>query len=71
MKEYKAIIYQENLLSSLVFGSAKINPVKFSDFLTSHASQGWKVVTMEKDQRRMLLFFVREAYVVILEKERV
>jgi len=26
---------------------------------------------MEKDQRRMLLFFVREAYVVILEKERV
>jgi len=65
MKEYKAVIYQENLLSSLVFGSAKINPVKFSDFLNSHASQGWKVVTME------LLFFVREAYVVILEKERV
>ena len=60
MKEYKAVIYQENLLSSLVFGSAKINPVKFSDFLNSHASQGWKVVTMEKDQRRMLLFFVRE-----------
>ena len=71
MKEYKAVIYQENLLSSLVFGSAKINPVKFSDFLNSHASQGWKVVTMAKDQRRMLLFFVREAYVVILEKERV
>lgn len=42
MKEYKAVIYQENLLSSLVFGSAKINPVKFSDFLNSHASQGWK-----------------------------
>lgn len=38
MKEYKAVIYQENLLSSLVFGSAKINPVKFSDFLNSHAS---------------------------------
>lgn len=71
MKEYKAVIYQENLLSSLIFGSAKINPVKFSDFLNSHASQGWEVVTMEKDQRRMLLFFVREAYVVILEKERV
>ena len=31
MKEYKAVIYQENLLSSLIFGSAKINPVKFSD----------------------------------------
>lgn len=46
MKEYKAVIYQENLLSSLIFGGAKINPVKFSDFLNSHASQGWKVVTM-------------------------
>ena len=56
MKEYKAVIYQENLLSSLIFGSAKINPVKFSDFLNSHASQGWKVVTMEKDQRRMCCF---------------
>ena len=35
MKEYKAVIYQENLLSSLIFGSAKVNPVKFSDFLNS------------------------------------
>ena len=25
MKEYKAVIYQENLMSSLVFGGAKIN----------------------------------------------
>ncbi|HGH6717155.1 TPA: DUF4177 domain-containing protein, partial [Neisseria meningitidis] len=30
-----------------------------------------RVVTMEKDLRRMLLFFKREAYVVILERDRV
>ena len=70
MKEYKAVIYQENLLSSLISAAPK-SIRQISDFLNSHASQGWKVVTMEKDQRRMLLFFVREAYVVILEKERV
>jgi hypothetical protein len=28
------------------------------------------VQTMEKDNRRMLLFFSREAYVVILGRER-
>lgn len=35
MKEYKVVIYQENLLSSLFFGAAKVNPVKFSAFLNS------------------------------------
>ena len=62
MKEYKVVIYQENQLSSLVFGAAKVNPVKFSAFLNSQTPEGWRVVTMEKDQRRMLLFFRREAY---------
>ena len=70
MKEYKAIIYQEDMLSSLFLRAAKIDPVRFSDFLNRQAAQGWRVVTMEKDMRRMLLFFVREAYVVILEREK-
>lgn len=26
MKEYKVVIYQESLLSSLFFGAAKVNP---------------------------------------------
>jgi hypothetical protein len=69
MKEYKAVIYQENALSSLLFGTAKIDPVRFSAFLNTNAKQGWRVVTMEKDVRRMFLFWEREAYVVILERE--
>ena len=56
MKEYKAVIYQENALSSLLFGSAKIDPVRFSAFLNTNAKQGWRVVPMEKDVRRMFLF---------------
>ena len=48
MKEYKAVIYQENALSSLLFGTAKIDPVRFSAFLNTNAKQGWRVVTMEK-----------------------
>ncbi|ENS5957340.1 DUF4177 domain-containing protein [Neisseria gonorrhoeae] len=71
MKEYKVVIYQESLLSSLFFGAAKANPVNFSAFLNKQTPEGWRVVTMEKDLRRMLLFFKREAYVVILERDRV
>ncbi|HEZ2127676.1 TPA: DUF4177 domain-containing protein [Neisseria meningitidis] len=71
MKEYKVVIYQESLLSSLFFGTAKVNPVNFSAFLNKQTPEGWRVVTMEKDLRRMLLFFKREAYVVILERDRV
>lgn len=71
MKEYKVVIYQESLLSSLFFGAAKVNPVNFSALLNKQTPEGWRVVTMEKDLRRMLLFFKREAYVVILERDRV
>lgn len=70
MKEYKAVIYQEGMLGSLLLGESKINPVRFSAFLNANAQEGWEVVTMEKDIRRMLLFFKREGYVVILQRER-
>jgi len=69
VKQYKAVIYQEGMLGSLLFGASKVDPVKFSEFLNKNAKEGWRVVTMEKDIRRMMLFFKREAYVVILEKE--
>ncbi len=42
MKEYKVIIYQESLLSSLFFGAAKVNPIKFSEFLNKQTPEGWR-----------------------------
>ncbi|MGR9085696.1 MAG: DUF4177 domain-containing protein [Gammaproteobacteria bacterium] len=69
MKQYKVIIYQEGLLGSLLLGASKVDPVRFSDFLNLNAKQGWRVVTMEKDIRRMLLLWRREAYLVIMERE--
>jgi len=68
--EYKAIVYQESMLGSLLLAGAKVDPVKFSEFLNKNAQNGWRVVTMEKDIRRMLLFFKREAYVVLMEREK-
>ena len=64
--EYKVVIYQEGMLGSLLLGSSKVDPIRFSEFLNVQAQQGWRVQTMEKDIRRMLLFFKREAYVVVM-----
>ena len=70
MKEYKAIIYQEGMLGSLLLGQSKVDPIKLTNFLNANATEGWRVVTMDKDQRRMLLFFKREALVIIMERDR-
>jgi hypothetical protein len=69
MKQYKVVIYQEGMLGSLLLGGSKVDPVRFTDFLNKNAKEGYRVVTMEKDIRRMLLFWSREAYAVILEKD--
>ena len=70
MKEYKAVVYQEGMISSIIFGSAKVDPENLSRFLNDNARDGWRVITMEKDERRTLLFWKREAYVILLERDR-
>jgi len=70
MKEYKVTLYQEGMLGSLLLGASKVDPEKFSDFLNRNAREGWRVITMEKDIRRMLLFWSRESYLVIMERDK-
>jgi hypothetical protein len=68
--EYKVILYREGMLGSLFLGSSKVDPERFTEFLNRNAAQGWRVRTMEKESRRMLLFFEREAFLVVLEREK-
>jgi hypothetical protein len=70
LKEYKVILYREGALGSLLLGAAKINPRRFTEFLNENAAEGWKVITMEKDIQRLLLFWRREAYTVVMERPR-
>ena len=70
MIEYKVVVYKEGLFGSIFFGSARVDPVRFSNFLNENADAGWRVVTMEKDIRRELLFFNRESYVVVMERSK-
>lgn len=66
--EYKVSIYRENMLGSLFLAGSKVDPVRFSEFLNKNGQQGWEVVTMERESRRMLLFFNREAFLVIMKR---
>ncbi len=71
MKEYKIWIYQEWALWSLFLWWWKVNPIKFAEFLNINAREGYRVVTIEREIRRMFLFFNREAMVVVFERDKV
>lgn len=70
MKQYKAIVYSEGILGSLFLGQSKVDPERFSEFLNEYAAEGWRVITIERENRRMLLVSSREAYLVVLERDR-
>ncbi len=67
--EYKVAIYRESMLGSLFLGGSKVDPMKFSEFLNNNGAEGWEVKTMEREDRRMLLFFNREAFLVVMQRE--
>ena len=67
--EYKVVIYRESMLGSLFLGGSKVDPVKFTEFLNKNGAEGWEVKTMEKESRRMLLFFEREAFLVVMQRK--
>ncbi len=67
--EYKVAIYREPLLGSIFLGGSKVDPVRYSEFLNKNAADGWEIVTMEREIRRELLFFKREAFVTIMKRD--
>jgi hypothetical protein len=67
--EYKVAIYREPLLGSIFLGGSRVDPERYSKFLNSNGQDGWEVVTMERELRRELLFFKREAFLTIMKRE--
>lgn len=70
MKEYKIYIYAESVIGTLMFGQSKTNPDKMARQLNELAKEGWRVITMQKETRRMLMISSREAFVFVLERDR-
>ncbi len=67
--EYKTIIYSEGLLGSILLGESKVDPERMTETLNEYGRQGWRVVTMERENRRSLLLFNREAFLIVLERQ--
>jgi hypothetical protein len=66
--EYKVAIYREPLLGSILLQGSKVDPLKYSEFLNKNAIHGWEVVSMERERRRALIFFSREAFLTIMKR---
>lgn len=66
--EYKVAIYREGMLGSLFLGQSKVDPLKFTAFLNENGAEGWEVISLEKEVRRMLLFWSREAFVCVMKR---
>ncbi len=70
MKEYKIFIYKEPIFTSVFLSNGKVDPLKMSRELNMMALEGWEVKTMEREHRRTMLFFSREAFIFVLEREK-
>ena len=68
--EYKIFLYSESIIGSILFNGGKVNPIRLSEALNHQAEEGWEVVTMERENRRTLLFFSREAFIFVLKKAK-
>ena len=68
MKNYRVAIFQEKGFLTYFFGW-KIDPVRFAEFLNLHASEWYRVITIEREIRRAMLIFKKEAMVCVLEND--
>ena len=68
-KDYLVEVYMESALSSMLLGQSQVDQKGFTRFLNHYAAHGYRVVTIEREIRRLFLFFQREAMVVVLERE--
>ncbi len=68
--EYKVVLYTEGLFGSIFLGESKVDPERLAEFLNVEAAKGWRVKTMERENRRTLLFFNREAFLIVMEREK-
>ena len=70
MKEYKIFLYSENIWASIIFNGGKVDPIRLTEALNHQAEEGWEVKALQRENRRTFLFFSREAFVFVLERDR-
>ena len=67
-KEYKVLHIVEGACGTIFLGSSGLPIKKLEAVLNEEAAQGWEVVFQVIEQKRMLLFWQREAVVLTLAR---
>ena len=70
MKEYKIFMYSESIFSSIFFSNGKIDPNRLTKQLNEFAEEGWTVKAVERENRRTMLFYSRESFMFVLERDK-
>ena len=65
-KEYKVLHIVEGSLGTIFLGASGIPLAKMEATLNKEATDGWEVVFQVIEQKRLLLFWKREAIVLTL-----
>ena len=68
MNKALVVHYNESALSTLFLGSAKVDTKRLTSFLNTYLNDGFSIKAVQREQRRMFLFFKREAFFIFLEK---
>ena len=67
-KEYKVLHIVEGACGTIFLGSSGLPIKKLEALLNEEAAQGWEVVFQVIEQKRMLLFWQRDAVVLTLAR---
>ncbi|GAA3928524.1 DUF4177 domain-containing protein [Litoribacillus peritrichatus] len=65
-KEYKVINVMEGGLGAIFLGASSIPVKKMETMLNKEVAEGWQVVFQIVEQKRLLLFWKREAVIITL-----
>jgi len=68
-KLYKIEVVKEGAIGTLLVAGSKIPVKKMEETMNSRAEEGWSMEFMVIEQRRLFLFWTREAAVITFSKE--
>ena len=69
MKKYKVEVVKEGALGTILVGSSKLPVEKMEEVLNRYGADDWNLDFMVVEQHRLLLFWQREAAVMVFSKE--
>ncbi len=68
-KQYKVEVVKEGAIGTLLVAGSKIPVKKMEETLNTYGADGWNMEFMVIEQRRLFLFWTREAAVITFSKD--